>query len=325
MRRRAIGLGLLGVGAFLLAAALAVRVFLVPVMVSLPLDQTGATTVSDENATYFDMKELEQKQGYVEANVRVQGDPESEDADSDVAVWVSGTAITDENGELVTPTTESTTCLDRHSAESVACDSAQINGEPSDVEGLTVTFPLGTEARDYDVWNSNVGAAVPARYVGEEKVEGLTVYRFEQTIPETVIDEREVPSALAGGSGSGNVTADVVFSNDRTLLVEPTSGKIVKVTENPVTVLRGPDGSAGITILSADFAPDDSGVRKTAGEAADLRDQITLIRSVIPWALAGLGLVLVVLGLVLVLTGRRAGAHRDSGADVTHDAVPART
>ena len=176
------------------------------------------------------------------------------------------------------------TCLDRHTAESVACDSAQINDEPADIEGLTVTFPLGTEPRDYDVWNSNAGAAVPARYVGEEKLEGLTVYRFEQAIPETVIDEREVPRALAGGSGSGNVTADVVFSNDRTLLVEPTSGSIVKVTENPVTVLRGPDGTAGVTILSADFAPDDRASGRPPGRPRTSADQITLIRSVIPWA-----------------------------------------
>ncbi|TFV82846.1 DUF3068 domain-containing protein [Blastococcus sp. CT_GayMR16] len=324
MRRRAIGLGLLGVGAFLLAAALAVRVFLVPVMVRLPLDQTGSTTVSDENATYFDMKELEQKSGFVEANVQVEGDPEAEDADSDVAVWLSGTAITDEDGELVTPTTESTICLDRHSAESVPCDAAQINDEPTDIEGLTVTFPLGTEARDYEVWNSNIGAAVPARYVGEEEVEGVTVYRFEQSIPETVIDEREVPAALAGGSGSGNVTAEVVFSNDRTLLVEPTSGKIVKVTENPVTVLRGPNGSTGVTILSAQFSPEDAAVRDSAAEAADTRDQITLISTVLPWALAALGVVLALVGLLLVLTGRR-GAHSAPDADVPEYAVPARS
>ena len=237
MRRRAIGLSLLALGAVLLGAALAVRLFLVPTMVRLPLDQTGSTTVADQNATWFDQETLEQKNGPVEANVVVQGDPTSEDATDDVAVWVSGTTITDEDGDIVTPPTETVTCLDRHTAESLSCDSARLNGEPADIEGLTVTFPLGTERRDYDVWNSNAGAASTARYVGEEELEGLSVYRFEQDIPEQVIDRREVPASLAGGTESGNVTADVVFSNDRVLYVEPTSGSIVKVTENPVTTL----------------------------------------------------------------------------------------
>jgi hypothetical protein len=324
MRRRAIGLVLLSIGALLLAAGLAVRVFLVPTMVRLPLDQTGSTTVADENATYFDQKRLEQRQGYVEANVVVEGDAESKDAGADVAVWVSGTTITNEDGDLVTPTTEQTTCLDRRTAESVPCDSAKINDEPAHIDGLTVTFPLGTEARDYDVWNGNVGAAVPARYAGEEQVDGVTVYRFEQSIPEQVIDQKDVPSSFAGGSGTGDVTADVVFSNERTLLVEPTSGKIVKVTEHPVTVLRGPDGATGVTVLSADFAPTDKAVRKSAASAADTRNQITMIRTVVPWAVAGLGIVLVVVGLVLFATGRR-GAHSGPQADVREYAEPVRS
>jgi hypothetical protein len=321
MRRHAIGLTLVVIGALLLGAALAVRGFLVPTMVRLPLDQTGSTTLSDENASFFDMGELEQVQGYVEANVVVQGDPESEDATEDVAVWVSGTTITDEDGELVTPPTEQVTCLDRQTAESVPCDSAEINNEATDIEGLTVTFPIGTERRDYEVWNNNAGAAFTAEYVGEEELEGVTVYRFEQPIPEQVIDEREVPSSFAGGTGTGNVTADVVFSNDRTLLVEPTSGAIVKVTETPSTVLRGPDGGTGVTILSAELAPSDEAVAKKVEDASASRDQITLLSSTVPWAAAGLGLVLLVAGLVLFLTARR-GAHSAPRTDVEQHAEP---
>jgi Porin PorA len=328
MRRRAIALALLCIGALLLGAALAVRLFLVPTMVRLPLDQTGSTTVADANGSFFDVEVQEQQQGYVEANVVVQGDPEAEEATEDVAVWVSGTTITDEDGELVTPPTELVFCIDRHTAESVPCESAAMNKEAVEVEGLTVTFPFDTERRDYEVWNSNAGAAFTAEYAGEEELEGLTVYRFEQSIPEQVIDQREVPSAFAGGTGSGNVTADVVFSNERTIFVEPTSGMIVKVTENPVTALRGPDGAEGVTILSAALAPEDVTVRdgivtvsEKVADATETRDQITLLRSTVPWLLAGLGLVLLVAGLVLQLTGRR-GAHSGAPAEAPQHAEP---
>jgi|1186.fasta_scaffold48787_1 hypothetical protein len=311
MRRRAIGLGLLAFGAVLLGAALAVRLFLDPTMVRLPLDQTGSTTVADENGSYFDQETLEQRQGYVEANVVVQGDPGSDEATDDVAVWVSGTTITNEDHKVVTPPTEMVVCLDRHSAESVACDSAAINKEPADIQGLTVTFPLGTEPRDYEVWNSNIGASATAKYVGEEQLDGVTVYRFEQSIPEQVIDHKEVPSSFAGGSEAGNVTADVVFTNDRTFFVEPTSGMIVKATESPDIVLRGPDGATGVTILSADLAPEDAAVAAKVADAADTRDQITLVRSTLPLVLVVLGVVLVAVGLFLRLgTGRRSpGRH----------------
>src|SRR3712207_4153259 len=114
MRRRATALALICIGALLLGAALAVRLFLVPTMVRLPLDQTGSTTVADANGSFFDVEVQEQQQGYVEANVVVQGDPEADEATDDVAVWVSGTTITDEDGELVTPPTELVFCIDLH-------------------------------------------------------------------------------------------------------------------------------------------------------------------------------------------------------------------
>lgn len=305
MPRRAVGLSLLSIGAILLGAALAVQLFLVPTMVRLPLDQTGSTTVSDENASYFNTGELEQLEGYVEANVDVQGDPLDDAATDDVAVWHAGTAITDEDGELVTPPTTLVVCLDRKTAVSVACDSAQLNDEDAEIEGLTVTFPIGTERRDYEVWNSNAGAAFPAEYVGEEKLEGLTVYRFEHSIPEQVIDQREVPSSFAGGTESGNVTADVVFSNDRTLFVEPTSGSIVSATERPSIQLRGPDGATGITLLSAELAPSDEAVQEKVASASDSRDRINLVSGTLPLALLGIGLLLVALGVFLLLRTRR--------------------
>ncbi|TFV45958.1 DUF3068 domain-containing protein [Blastococcus sp. TF02A-35] len=321
MRRRAVGLGLLGFGALLLGAALAVRLFLEPTMVRLPLDQSGSTTIADENASFFDQGKLQQMRGYAEANVVVQGDPKADEASEDVAVWVSGTTITNENRMLITPPTEQTWCLDRKTAESVSCDAAELNKESVDIEGLTVTFPFGTEKRDYDVWNGNVGAAYPAEFVAEEELEGLTVYKFEQSIPEQVIDEREVPSAFAGGTGTGNVTADVVFSNERTLWVEPTSGLLVKVEETPSTVLRGPDGSTGVTILAAEFSPTDEAVAAKVKDAEETAGQITLVRSTVPWTLAGIGLVLVVAGLFLHLTGRR-GAHSGPRTEVIQRGEP---
>src|SRR5438105_4900344 len=72
MRGRVIGLGLLGLGAFLLAAAVALPAVLVPSMVRLPLDQKADVVVTDDHATYIDLSKLAETQGPVTAHLRVQ-------------------------------------------------------------------------------------------------------------------------------------------------------------------------------------------------------------------------------------------------------------
>lgn len=306
MQRRTVGLGLMGLGAFLLAGALAVQLFLVPTMVRLPLDQQSAVTVSDENATYLDRSALRVREGLVTVNLRVQGDAGDAEATDDVAVWYSGTTITDGRGELITDPSETINCIDRRNAEAVDCDVRS-----ADIEGLTLTFPFDTEKQDYDVWNGNAGQTFPARYVGEEEINGVDVYRFEISIPETVIDESQVPSRIAGGGSNTMVTAEVVYSSERQILVEPVSGKIVSSVEQPTIFLRGPGGATGATVLQADLGPDEATLQANAADAADTRDEIRLISVIVPWSMVALGLILAAVGVVLFLMSRGSGAHRD--------------
>jgi hypothetical protein len=309
-RARVLGHGLLALGAVLLGAALAVRLFLAPSLVVLPLDQATEATASGTDVTYLDFGTLEEIEG-AEASVRleVEGAPDSAEASDDVAVWSSGTVVEDRATRGLITASEYTTCLDRREAVALDCDAESVNGDPADVEGLTVTFPFGTEQREYDVWNATTGQAFPARFVGEEEIEGLTVYRFEQEIPDTVIRSTEVPAALAGASGEGSVEADVVYSNVRTLWVEPTSGVVVTSEESPDTRLVGPDGTEGATVLRADIAADEETVAAGVDRAVENRDKISLIGRTIPLAVAGLGLLLVIAGIVL-LTRSQRGAHR---------------
>src|SRR5687767_11743286 len=102
MRGRAIGLGLLGLGAFLLAGALAVRLFLEPALVKLRLDQTASPTAQGTDVECFSIGDQEQLEG-LEADVRqkVVGDADSEAASDDVAVWNFGSVITDTDGTVL--------------------------------------------------------------------------------------------------------------------------------------------------------------------------------------------------------------------------------
>lgn len=312
MRGRAIGLGLLGLGAFLLAAALAVRLFLEPALVKYPLDQTASPTAQGTDVDFFDLAAAEQLTG-LQADVRqeVIGDPDSEAAGDDVAVWNFGSTVTSTDGVLLNAGTYRV-CIDRREAVAVECDVDHVDYDDDlDVEGLTLTFPFGTEQKDYDVFNSTVRQAFPATFEGEEELGGLDVYRFQLSIPETVIRETQVPGAFFGSDEAGSVTGEVVYSNERTIWVEPVSGVIVTSEENPETVLRGPDGEEGPTILAGNFAGDEDTIAAGVERAEDIRGQITLVSTVLPLSLAGVGLVVLLIGVLLIRRGRPAGAHRD--------------
>jgi Porin PorA len=317
MLRRAIGLGVLGLGACLLGAALAVRLVLVPGLVKLPLDQVAHPQAHGTGVSFYDIQAQEQLTG-LEATVRqnVAGEPSAPGAGDDVAVWNFGSVISDTDGNLLNAGTYRV-CLDRRTAEAVqGCESTHVDYDRDvEITGLTLTFPFGTEKRDYDVFNATAGRAFPAAFDGEDTIEGVDVYRFVQTIPETVVRQTEVPGAMAGAPDEGAVMADVVYSNERTMWVEPTSGVIVSAEEHPNTVVRGPDGTTGVTILAGDFAATDETLAAGVERANDTRGQITMVTVVLPLLLAGVGLALLVLGLFLARRSLRDGEQTPTAAE----------
>jgi hypothetical protein len=312
MRGRAIGLVLLGLGAFLLAGALAVRLFLEPALVKLPLDQTASPTATGSDVAFFSIGDQRQLEGLtVDVRQKVQGDPSSDAASDDVAVWNFGSTVTGPDGTVLNASTYRV-CIDRRTAEAVDCDVDHVDyDDAAAVKGLTLTFPFGTEKKDYDVFNPTTGKTFPATFAGVEKLKGLEVYRFEMSVPDTVVKSQEVPASFAGADGNGTVTADVVYSNERTIWVEPTSGVIVTSEEDPNTVLRGPDGTTGVTILAGHFAGSDKTIADGVKRAKDTSGQITMVKTVLPLGMAVLGLVLIVVGALLTARRSRASAHRD--------------
>jgi hypothetical protein len=325
MRRRAIGLVLLGLGAFALVAALLVRLVLVDTLVRLPLDQTGEASATGTDVSFFDPRVLEQREGLT-ADVKqlVQGDPEDAEAGDDVAVWSYGSTIYDENGELLNAGTYRV-CIDRHTAVAVDCESDHVDyDDERSVEGLTVTFPFGTEQRDYDVFNMTTGQAWPATFEGVEELEGLEVYRFVQAVPETMIREVQVPGSLFG-SDEYVLDAEVVYSNERTMWVEPRSGVIVTASETPYTVLRGPAGEEGPVVLAGEFSGTEETVSDGVARAEDTAGQINMLKNVVPLLLLVVGLVALAAGVLLTLSAnRRTPGRHEAQYEDEDDQEPAR-
>lgn len=325
MRGRTVGMGLLALGAFLLAGALIIPVLLAPALVKLPLDEKAVADATGTGVAFFDVGAQKQLQGLnAVARQKVVGHPETPGAGDDVAVWEHGTVLKSSDGTVLSASSYQV-CLDRTTALAVTCASTSVDGHlGARIDGLTMTFPIGTKKTTYPVYDSTVGKAFPARFQGVETKGGVQVYRFDQTVPETVVETTQVPGTMAGTGTAGNVTAEFVYSNSRSYWVEPTSGIIVTAGQSPKEVVRGPGGATGATLLAGTFTADAKTVADGAKRAKDSRFQITLLRSVLPWSMGGLGVLLIVVGFLLARRAAPAGAHR-SVADVRADSTePAR-
>ena len=302
MRARVVGLALVGLGGCALAVAVLVGTWLAAAPTELALDESSRTVAAGE-ATYLDPVTLTLRTSdEVTVSVRVRGDAASGDADDDTAVWAAESSTDDADGTLVATTT-TVACLDRGSAQAQACAAAAVDGEPTQLSGLVLAFPPDTPARDLDLWDGTTRQAVPARYSGTEEFRGLEVLRFEQEVPERLVETVTVPGVLVGGT-PGTVGAEVLHRTSRTLLVEPVSGVVVRTEESPVTVLRGADGTPGAVLFAGTFTTTEESAGDAVGRAQEVLDRQQLMGTVLPWTVGGAGAVLTAVGVLIVVRSR---------------------
>ena len=116
-------------------------------------------------------------------------------------------------------------------------------------------------------------------------------------------------TALAGALAPGATTGKVTYSNTRTIWIEPVSGNFVKVREQQRKNFV-PDQGSTVALLDADFVYDEATIANSVKSAGVTRDKLQLIGRTLPIGLAVLGVVLLLLGLWLLASGRRAWAPR---------------
>ena len=295
--RRLWGGVLLALGVFLVVLAGMLRFYVADRAVETPIDQY-AKTVAPGPGRYFDPGSLTEVQTDMVATRTVRGDvPASSD---DTGVWDVYVAVETGTGTLVRES-QDRVAFDRKTGESVSCCGEAVDGVPTPHSGVSYKFPFDTQKRDYQLWDVNSKAAYPARFIAEEQVQDLTVYKFIQQIAPTEIRTAEVPGSLVGESAA-TFEAPVFYTNTRTVWVEPKSGVIVKGSEQTTSTLRNSTGQDRITVLQADFTFNEETQRNQAELARDAIGRIDLIRLWLPLAALVLGLILLA-AAVLVLRG----------------------
>jgi hypothetical protein len=311
--RRIAGVVLLGLGAFLLAAAALVRWYAYPTLAVAPVDQDSTSFAVGEEMTYFDRGTLGEQTGTLTSKIRVIGLVKaSEDEGDNVAVWDRSTVTTTDDGTEIS-VTQARVPFDRKTGRAVKCCEASVDEEPIDFEGGVFKFPFGAGKESYDWWDSDLEKSVPFEYSGEKTIDGLKTLRFTMRIEPTKIGEVQVPPRVLREVADEVLTAETWYANERTVYVEPETGALIDVEENVNKTLRYNGEDRVVTTRGLVSYPD-SQVRENVDTYQSLANQLRLLRAILPIAGLVSGLIAAVAGLALLRQRREEFA-----ADVDHE------
>lgn len=326
--RRIIGLLLIAVGAFALALGLLMPLYAYPNLAR--LDRGGAVmksiaegsgmTVFDTRAVTDPKLPVERRNVEVIANRTVKGLTSATEAKprGDVAVWEVGLVIMardNPNPEEPISVVEDRICVDRRTSVAVhPCSSEYVKDEGRSPEYRTFTgkhegqiykFPFNTERRNYRYFDTIIREAPVAKYVKDEQIQGMTVYRFEQVIPRRKIEDREVPGRLLGLPDQPVVMAERYYETKRTMWVEPETGIILKGSEEVRQSLEDPTTGNSLTLLAGTLEINKATVDDNVERAKDGAAKLRMLRVTAPWVLGTAGAVLIIVGILVTFLGRR--------------------
>ncbi|MBW8487568.1 DUF3068 domain-containing protein [Actinomadura parmotrematis] len=314
--RRPAALILIGLGAFFLALAPLCRFYVAGQVVQAPLDQYQETHLEAQNATYFDQATLKARTGVtMVADNTVRGDVRGNNGNQRIAVWEASTVFFDKaQPDKQVDIQKFRIAFDRRTGALVNCCSVNMDGD-SDIQlsGYGLLFPLAdVRKRDYTFYDTTTKQALPMKYDGTDKVEGLATYRFVQQVPETKVAkvDYKVPGELLGlGKKSDAETVDRYFSATITVWVDPRTGVPVKHDQKINSTVRTPDGQGRMTVAAADLVTIPADQKKLVDVANDSAFKIAMVRSRVPIGSLALGVLLLLAGAgVGVLGSRRAAS-----------------
>jgi Porin PorA len=327
--RRIVGLVFLALGVALIALAVALPTFVYPRVEKVPADPneflvaqgSGVTVLLAQSPEDGGIRVLTNQNVVATRYIRGDVRPNATRATGDNAFYRLAFKTTVENqpNGLLTAYVEGGSINGKTGLSNNCCgdflsiDTTDTVGEPIRHEGLQWKFPFDTKKQNYPFWDVNVKKALTANYVGTERIDGLLTYRFVQPITDIVISQEDVPGSLLGLPEQASVRADRLYSDTRTLWIEPYTGAIIKGSEqvNQRLVSNGKQAP----VIQGTLTYTDATVRHNVDEYKGKARSLWFIKQGGPIAFWILGPLFVLIGLLLLLFRRETpGAAEDARA-----------
>jgi hypothetical protein len=303
---RILGRVLLGVGVFLVVAAVLALTWAPGVAKRTPLD-TNSVTILDGQGARIDLETgaLDPKPVYVYSLSRSDSDASSDDHILFVAqscvVFDTGQERTcvDGQDENLISASEDIFATDRRTALSVEDPNLPADAVPH--EGLVNKWPFDVEKKAYPVWDGLLGETVEADYERTETIDGLETYVFSTNV-------EDAPAEVVADT-------DGTYSSAIEYWIDPVTGAIVKQTQSQQRYLGD-----GTQILDIDVQWTDDTVQRAVDDAKANRSSLTLILTVVP--LVGFigGALALLVGILLLLRRRQSeppSSHAGSRSKVS--------
>ena len=299
---RKIILVLLGLGSFLLVAALMCTLWAPGVVKKTPIDINNKTLLSGV------AQRLDSATGELGpvSKIRILSitQADGDKSDDEVVVFKAGSCVVvNEDGNapdcvdgddprLVTAD-ESTFATDRVTA--LAVDNGDYLPKDSpQYEGLVNKWPFDAEKKTYPYWDGTVGEAVDAVFDGTEEVGGVDTYRYKINID-------EAPIEVAEG-------VDGTYTNEVVIWVEPKTGAIQNQSQDQQRYLA--DGTQVLN-LQAQFTG--AQIEQSAEDTESNLSLLTLVTKTVPWSASSLGGLCLLVALGLFLRDRSRPATQARG------------
>jgi hypothetical protein len=309
MKRRWLGLLLLGVGAFLLVAGIMATAWVPGVVKKTPLDVNQQTHL-DGTVAKIDLETGELVENPVKILDVTQTD--SNASDDDVVVWGEKTCVvidTDnppdcvdgDDPRLVDASTD-VFATDRVTAEAVN----DFSGLPADAtphEGLINKWPFDAQKKTYTYWEGMLNEGVPAVYDRTEDVAGIETYVYKVTTTDAKVE-------IVPDSGIQGTYDDV-----KEIYVEPKTGAIQQQTESQQRYLED-----GTQVLDLNIKFTDEQIQQFKDDAKANMRLLSLLTVWLPIVGYTGGTLCVIAGLAILILGRR---RDESSVDVEKQAVAA--
>lgn len=299
----------LAAAAFLLTLALMLRSYVADELEKIPARTELIMRLTDDSAAYLDTGTWEVVRGVpVERRTEVSGT--FAPGNADWTTWRMSTSVSSRDTPLAH--SDRRVVVDRETGTAVNCCGEHVDGDKAVRQaGLVLHWPAGGTWEEYPFYDADIRAAPPMVFDGADTVGGLFVRRYVQTVDTTQVPDsaRPVPARALGRGRPGTVQANRWLELERTLWVEPVTGRVVNAREVRRETLRPENGDGERLLLNADLRMAEELV---AGEVRLAEQQRTLLQAVRSWLPIGLGAAggaLSVFALARELRDRRARAE----------------
>jgi hypothetical protein len=298
--RRTIALVLAGLGIFLIIVAIALPTFVVGRILKFPLNEFETATFTGTDISYFSLQYLTEETGVTErATYTIKGDPTL--GNGSTAVWDEVEYAYDEtNGAEIGIQTQRA-AFDRKTAQLVNCCGANVNGNSTIKQSGIVgwVFPFNTQKQTYMVFDTTLDKPMPYKYSGTATVDGVLTYKYIEDVPPTQFTTQSVPGYFVGSSAK-TVNAPEMYSVNEVYYVDPETGALVDVNNYEELALANPTtGATGLVLSKGDLTMEPSSVQAVINLDNSGRNELFLLRILLPIVLGVVGLIALVVGIIL--------------------------